>query len=115
MDLQDFRNDAPDDASPKLADHVGILDNGVTPLCVISVLESNGLAIDLAHEARFHAAMLPVKVDELEADRLLKDVRQEQDRRRGFGAGKAVRRRQLLKIGKEEGCIAAVGREWNDT
>src|SRR5262249_40822141 len=112
MHLEYLWNDAPREARLYLLDHL-LIGNGVVAapfMCVI--VHRDGLAVDLAHEARLHAAMGFVELDELLAELGLEHIGQHNDRRLQFKSGEAAWRRKALEIGKDRGNVALVACEW---
>jgi hypothetical protein len=73
-----LRIDAADDAVLHLPDQVRIRDRVILAPLVVRVVGGDGLAVDLAHEARFLAAMLFIETDQVAAEFRLEHVRDDQ-------------------------------------
>ena len=79
--LLDRGDDAAQEAVLKDADQARVLDRAVAALLVAGVVHRDGLAADLAHEARLLSAVGVIKIDEALAERGFEDAGQDQDRR----------------------------------
>ena len=75
-----------------LPDQARIGDRVILAPLVVRIVRRDGLAVDLAHEAGFLAAMLLVETDQVAAELGLEHIRNDEDRRRDLEAGELRRR-----------------------